>query len=221
MKKFYNIYQYAAFLIIFPLSTYLWYLKLRNWTDVLIVISMPVLVAYVIPALGTNVTKLWAFNTRFKIGNFRFYHGFVLGASINIFGLMLFIVSPEYHGIWQTAFFSLISGGFIGFINWIYDTYAIKAGFIVVYNKETYENKSAHEIAAAYAPIYFFMFGAVYGVFLKVIQHYFAVRYDGIGFVIVGMYLVSLILPTLVYAIFSYIRTGDFGISAYHGGKDR
>lgn len=220
MKKFYNIYQYIAFLVIFPLSSYLWYLKLKSFSDMLAVISLPVLTAYVIPALGTNVTKLWAFNTRFKIGNFRFYHGFVLGASINIFGLMLWMVSPTNGGIAQTVFFALISGGFIGFINWIYDIYAIKTGFIVLFNKEAHDNKSAHEIAAAYAPVYFFVFGAVYGVFIKVMQHYFENRYDGFAFVLAGMYVVALTVPTLVYAAFSYIRTGEFGVSAYKGGNE-
>jgi len=220
MKNFYRIYQYIAFLILFPCSVVVWYRELGSWLHTFYVASMPVLAAYVIPGLGTNVTGLWSFDTRFKIGNFRFYHGFVLGAAINLMGYMLYRISPEYTGFADTCFFGLIAGGFIGFINWYYDIYAVKSGFIVVYNRPAYERKSAHEIVMDYAPVYFFMFGFVYGVYLKVLEAYFSTPYQGFLWILLGMYIVSLILPTGVYALWSYLRYGDCCISAYKGKEE-
>lgn len=219
MRQFYAYYQYVAFLILFPFSLYLWYTLLLNWQAVFLFTSMPVLVAYVIPALGTNVTKLWCFRTKYQMGNFRIYHGFVLGASINIFGYMLYRISPSYTGLLESGFFALLSGGFIGFINWYYDIYAVKTGFIVVYNKAAYEKKSPHEIVMGYAPVYFFLFGSVYGVYLKAIQHYMAAPYDGFLIVLLLLYAASLVLPTLGYALASYIRDGDTGLFRYRGNE--
>lgn len=217
MKKIYNIYQYLAFLIIFPFSTYIWYRELNDIKNTLLIISLPVVVAYVIPALGTNVTKLWSFNTKYKLGNFRIYHGFVLGASFNIFGFMLYKISPHYTNILETIFFSIISGCFIGFINWYYDIYAVKSGFIIVNNKLAYEKKSAHEIVTDYAPTYFFMFGVVYAIYIKVLEIHFVKPYDNFHWILVLMYMISLVIPTSVYSIISYIKYRNFGISQYKG----
>lgn len=215
MKSFYQIYQYAAFLILFPFSVFVWYRELASWLNTFYVVSMPVLVAYVIPGLGTNVTKLWSFNTRFKIGNFRFYHGFVLGAAMNLMGYMLYRISPQYTGVLDGLFFCLTAGGFIGFINWYYDIYAVKSGFIVLYNRPAYEGKSAHEIVMDYAPVYFFMFGFVYGIYMKTLQAYFAAPYEHFLWVLAGLYGISLVVPTGVYALWSYVRYGDCCIGAY------
>lgn len=215
MKTFYRVYQYIAFLILFPFSVFVWYRELGNGLYTFYITSMPVLVAYVIPGLGTNVTKLWSFNTRFKIGNFRFYHGFVLGAAMNLMGYILYRISPVYTGLADTCFFALAAGGMIGFVNWYYDIYAVKSGFIVLYNRAAYEKKSAHEIVMDYAPVYFFMFGFVYGIYLKVLEAYFAAPYPGFIRVLAGLYLISLVVPTGVYALWSYSRYGDCCLGAY------
>lgn len=215
MKKFYNIYQYIAFLIIFPLSTYIWYGELKNIEHTLLVISLPVIVAYVIPALGTNVTKLWKFNTKHRIGNFRIYHGFVLGSVMNIFGYMLYKISPVYNGILESFFFAVIAGSFISFWNWYYDIYAVKAGFIVVNNKPALEGKSAHEIVADYAPVYFFVFGFIYAIYLKILEVYFLNPYEKFYITAILMFLAALILPTAIYMCFSYTKHKDFGIFPY------
>lgn len=217
MKRFYSIYQYVAFLIFFPLSTYIWYKELGSVKNTLLVILLPIVVAYIIPAIGTNVTKLWKFNTKHRAGNFRIYHGFVFGSVLNLFGYMLYKVSPSYSGILESIFFAIISGSFIAFWNWYYDIYAVESGFMVVNNKPAYEKKSAHEIVADYAPVYFFMFGFIYALYLKCLEYYFVKPYNNFNVVVTAMYLVALIVPTLVYMCFSYIRHKDLGISEYKG----
>ena len=215
MRWFYKIYQYIAFLILYPLSIYIWYLELHSLKKVLLIVLMPLIVAYIIPFLGTNVTKLWRFNTRFKLGNFRIYHGFVLSAFVNLFGCILYVISPEYKSLLELFFFALISGSFMGFWNWYYDIYAVKSGFMMVNNKLAHEKKSAHEIVTDYAPIYFFMFGFMYGIYIKVLEYHFNKPIKNYWIVELILIICSLVFPTLIYAIISKIRHGVWGISYY------
>lgn len=216
VRKFYQIYQYVALLLIFPFTVYIWYCAFKNISHVVLLLSLPITVAYVIPALGTNVTKLWKFNnTKYKVGNFRIYHGFVLGSMMSLFGFMLYKISPVYTGMLNTLFFALISGSFIAFWNWYYDIYAIESGFITVNNKPAFDKKSAHEIATDYAPVYFFAFGFIYSIYLKALEYYFSNPYEKFYITVILLFLAALILPTAIYMCFSYAKHKDLGIFPY------
>lgn len=215
MKRFFDAYPWIAFLFLFPASIFIWRYILDDWGKVATVSIMPVLVSYIIPAAGTNLTKLWEFNTRAKLGNFPWYHGFVLGASVNIFGAMAYVVSPEYGGISASVIFAIIMGSFVAFWNWYYDIYAIKAGFIIVYNKAGAEGKSAEEITVLYAPVYFFMFGLIYGFYLKIAQLSFLERPAWWIWFMISFHILALTLPTAVYALVSKKVDGNWGISKY------
>jgi len=53
-------------------------------------LGIPVLYAYIVPAVGTNVFRIWEFNTRLRLGRFRPHHGFVFGsASVERFAQVL------------------------------------------------------------------------------------------------------------------------------------
>ena len=218
-RSFFNIYQYVAFFIIFPLIFFLWHKEIESLKYTILFLILPIITAYIIPAVGTNITNLWEFNTSFMIGKFRIYHGFVLGSVTGLFGLMFYKVSPEYVNILNSLFFALICGAFIAFWNWVYDIYAVKCGFIIVNNKPAYENKSATEIVTDYAPVYFYMFGFVYAFYIKFLQYCMQVtnNYLVIGFVI--FLLLFLLLPTLVYICYQYKKHRIFGISKYNPNK--
>ena len=86
--KFFNIYQYLAPVILLPLSYYLWWRRMAESHKLaLFMVSIPILFAYIVPALGTNWLKLWEFNTRWRLGRFRPHHGFVFGSAISLMGL--------------------------------------------------------------------------------------------------------------------------------------
>ncbi|MBR1617838.1 hypothetical protein IJ670_06770 [bacterium] len=94
--------------------------------------SLPIITAYIVPAIGTNVTGLWEFNNKkLMIGKFRLYHGFVLGSVTSLFGFLFYKIPSEYINIKHALLFGL----FIVVINYVYDVYAIKSGFIIVHNK--------------------------------------------------------------------------------------
>lgn len=211
-RKFYNIYQYFAFLIIFPLTVFLWYRELKNIELTLTVIGLPVLTAYIIPYIGTNCTKFWQFDKlRFKFGNFRIYHGFVFGSATGLFGLMFYKISPEYTGITNSIMYGLICGAFLAFWNTLYDIYAVKCKFIKINNKAAYDGKSEYEIVMDYAPVYFYVLGFIYTLFLKFIQ------FSGCKFpvIICIFYISAHILPVFIYMCMNYAKYKTWGILAY------
>ena len=42
---------------------------------------MPIAHAYIVPGIGTNVLRVWEFDTRLRLGRFRPHHGFVFGSA--------------------------------------------------------------------------------------------------------------------------------------------
>ncbi len=216
-QRFFNIYQYIAVLIFFPLAFYLWHRELADITYVILILSLPVITAYIVPAVGTNITKLWEFNNKkFMIGKFRLYHGFVLGSVTSIFGYFIYKVSPLWTNMTNAFIISLLGGAFIAFWNVIYDIHAVKCGFIVVNNKSAYEKKSAHEIVFEYAPVYFYCFGFIYCFYIKLIEYFIDKPMNNYFWtVIVFAHLASIFIPTLIYAIFSKKINGYWGIGRY------
>ncbi len=222
-KRFYSIYQYIALFVIFPFAVYIWYKALLNIKYTLLILTLPVITAYVVPAVGTNITKLWEFNNqRFMIGKFRIYHGFVLGSVTSIFGYFIYKISPLWSGYFNAVLAALLGGAFIAFWNLIYDIYAVKCGFIVVNNKSAYENKSAHEIVFEYAPVYFYCFGFIYCFYVKLFEKLMTIPMDKFFYtVVVLMHIVSIILPTLIYACISKKVNGYWGIYKYIKEDDK
>lgn len=220
--KFFNIYQYIAFLVIFPLTVIVWYNSLSSIKYTLLAISLPVITAYIVPAIGTNITGLWEFNNkRLMIGKFRIYHGFVLGSVTSLFGFLFYKILSLEVIFTDYIKYAILFGLFISIINYFYDVYAIKSGFIIVHNKPAYEGKNAFEIAADYAPVYFFCFGLIYGIYVEIIKYYYNNSVEFSYLIILLMHILSLILPTGIYAIISKIKNKTWGICKYQpkGGE--
>lgn len=213
--KFLNIYQYVAFLVIFPITAIVWYHNLLSIKYTILAISLPVVTAYIVPAIGTNITGLWEFNNKkLMIGKFRIYHGFVLGSVTSLFGFLLYKI-PINLSISNYVEYTFLFGLFIAMVNYIYDVYAIKSGFIVVHNKPAYEGKNAFIIAADYAPVYFFFFGLIYAAYVEIIKYYYNNPIKLSYLIIILMHVLSLVVPTAIYSILSKIRNKTWGICKY------
>jgi hypothetical protein len=183
---------------------------------------LPVVFAYVVPGLGTNWLGLWEFNTRFRIGRFRPHHGFVFGTATSLFGLVCIPEATPGFSISDCLRAGLVTGSVIGFWNWLYDTYAIKSGFIVLHTRLAAEGKAAEVVAAHHAPVYFGVFGACYGVCLQLVDALSAGSNRGVyfGLLVVGN-LAAVILPVLAYVLWSHATLGESGLRAYrtNGGR--
>jgi len=217
MKRFFQWYQYIAPAIMLPVTYWLWLRVYKNTEFVLLVMSIPVIAAYIVPAVGTNVLNLWEFNTRLRIGKFRPHHGFVFGSAT---ALLTFFCLADNHaeglgGILQASF---ILASVLGFWNWLYDTMAIKAGFLQVFTR-SYPTGSAAEIAYDYAPLYFGLFGACYGAEIKILEYYFLQcgRTDLFWGLLIFSVIAAIVLPSFGYILISQLRYGNNGLKSYKG----
>jgi hypothetical protein len=216
MKRFFNLYQYLVPLLLFPVAYLLWLRRLQGRHDlVLLVLMIPVLCSYVIPGIGTNVTKLWKFTTKIRLGNFRPHHGFVFGTGMSLLNLLcLDPLPPAALGLYPLLRTGLITGTFTAFWNWVYDIYAIRAGFIEIYNRPWAAGEGPEAIAMDYAPMYFGLFGGLYAMESRLIEYYLLRlgRDDLYWYFCVGFCLLALTLPISLYMLLYYLRHGELGI---------
>ena len=178
-----RLYPYVAPLVLTPLAIWLWRDNLVAWL-------VPILWAYIVPAVGTNVLKVWEFDTRLRLGRFRPHHGFVFGSAT---AMLAWLVHLWANYAWVYAIV-------IGVCNVVYDIVALRAGILRVYNQPWAEGRGATAIALDYAPWFFGGFGLIYGAGLE----------KGMGFfTTLGL---ALVLPTAGYMIQSFLRHGHLGI---------
>jgi len=221
--KFFRIYEYVVPFLLFPVAYWLW-LK-RYGGDhhlVLLTLSIPILFAYVIPGLGTNWLKLWKLNTTWKLGRFRPHHGFLFGTATSLFSLFCLDFPVRSWDLMEVLRSAIVMASVIAFWNWLYDLYAIKTGFIVVYNRKYYERRDPEVIASAYCPVFFGAFGLCYGAAIRVCEYYVIElgRSDLLGLLFIGCNLVVLTCPVLAYVAYSILTSGETGLRSYEGVRD-
>ena len=220
MRRFFSLYQYLAPVLLFPLSYWLWLERCDyDHRFVVLVLSVPVLFAYVIPGLGTNWLKLWEFHTRWRLGKFRPHHGFVFGTATSLFALLCVDAHPSGLGVWEVIRAGFVMGSVLAFWNWLYDIVAIKTGLIVVYNRPHFQKLGPEAIATDYAPVLFGVFGLCYGVTIRVSQHYLLElgRWELMGWLTVSGNLAVLVLPVLAFVVCSHLKNGTTGLRPLKG----
>ena len=211
MRKALSIYQYVAPAVLAPASFVLWYreyggnvkLTAAAWL-------LPILWAYIVPGIGTNVLKVWEFDTRLRLGRFRPHHGFVFGSATAMLAWLVHATpAGDLAAVGRNA---LVMCSVIGFWNVLYDVKALQSGILRVYNQPWSEGKGEVEIAMDYAPWFFGGFGAVYGAGLAALE-WIDARGGMIFAVSFAIVLVlSLVLPTAAYALHSKWRHGHWGM---------
>jgi hypothetical protein len=162
MKRALSIYQYAAPLVLAPLSFLLWR---REYGGNLKLITtawlIPILWAYIVPGIGTNILNVWEFDTRLRLGRFRPHHGFVFGSATSMIAWL--VHTSAARDLWDVARNALILCSVIGFWNLLYEVKALQSGILRVYNQLWADGRDETAIALDYAPWFFGGFGAIYG----------------------------------------------------------
>ena len=212
-RKLLNWYQYLAPAILTPLSFWLWWQK---YTGNLYLLSfawlLPILYAYIVPGIGTNILKVWEFDTRLRLGRFRPHHGFVFGSATSMLAWLCHVKPAE--SLSDVVIYAFILASALGFWNIIYDIRAIQSGLLKVYNQPWADGKDAAAITMDYAPWFFGGFGAVYGaeiglgewlVSSNTISTAFSIGYF---FCALGM---SMAVPVIGYRHQSWKRHGHSG----------
>ena len=211
-RSFFDIYQYIALIILFPVAYYLWKNSLNSNKLTIIILGLPIIISYIIPFVGTNITKFWEFNIKHKVKNIRLYHGFVFGSATSLIGYMFYLISSSYKGVFESVIFAFICGAFISFWNTIYDYNAVRCGFIKINNLAAKQGKTSLETVCDYAPSYFYTLGFIYALFIKFIEFVITVDKNiSIILPVILFYLSALILPTVVHMCFHYIKYKSWG----------
>lgn len=217
--SFFQVYQYAGPVVLLPLGFYLWYSRYGDARLACLALSLPVLYAYVIPALGTNWLRLWEFNTRLRLGRFRPHHGFVFGTATSVLALATLPKLDAALTVAELLRSAFVLGSVLAFWNWLYDAQAIKVGFIRIYTRSAHEGADAEAVTAAYAPVLFGTFGACYGVSLRMLESRLAIdgQWQSAWWLAIVCHLVCHVLPVLAYVVTSRFSIGEWGLHSYEG----
>lgn len=214
--QFFKLYQILFPLLVFPLVCYMWWTLYQDWWLVFLIMSIPVMHGYTVPGFGTNVLKLWEFNTRFKMGNYRIHQGFVFGSGTSLM-VWFCIWQPTPLSWLETLRVAFITGSVVAMWGWYYDVKALKSGFIQIFNKAAYERKSPEEVGTEYGPLSFGMFGVVYGLAIRVAEHFlFHLKLAYLFWpLFIVLNLIVLVTPFTTWAIVSYLQHGHPGLKSY------
>ncbi len=161
-KRALELYQFVAPAVLAPLSFWLWWRRFDHdiWL-VLMAWLVPIVYAYVVPGVGTNVLKVWEFDTRIRLGRFRPHHGFVFGSATAAIAWLVY--SGPAENVLDVIKMSFVFASVLGFWNLLYDVTALEARHLRVYNQPWSEGKGPEAVALDYAPWFFAGFGAIYG----------------------------------------------------------
>ena len=212
MKNALTLYQYLAPAVLAPASFFLWQ---REYGGELGMVAgawlIPVLWAYIVPGIGTNVLKMWEFNTRLRLGRFRPHHGFVFGSAT---AMLAWLVHVPSQSLLEAARSGFVLCSVLAFWNLIYDVIAIRAGILCVYNQAWADGHSEAAIAMDYAPWFFGGFGAVYGLgigTLEWLSHRGALSGPVQAVALAVMLLLSIAVPVAGFVMQSRRRYGHWG----------
>jgi hypothetical protein len=164
-----RLYQYIAPALLAPLSFYLWWTEYQNVLQVLVAWLIPILWAYIVPAVGTNICKVWEFDVRWKLGRFRPHHGFVFGSATATIAWL--IHGQPANNVGDILRFVVILCSVLGFWNLLYEVKALRAGVLKVYNQPWAEGRGEEAIALDYAPWFFGGFGAAHGLAIGALEY--------------------------------------------------
>jgi hypothetical protein len=213
MSRALHLYQYIAPTVLAPLSFVLWWTSYGNLPQVLVAWLVPILWAYIVPGVGTNILKVWEFDVGWKLGRFRPHHGFVFGSATASIAWLL-------HGeaatrLWDVARYSIVMASVLGFWNLLYDIRALKAGVLRVYNQPWAEGRGEESVAMDYAPWFFGGFGAAYGLavagFERFVGPYGVPGFGGAALALVLALVFTLALPVAGFILQSLRRYGHPG----------
>ena len=214
MRRLFSLYEVLGPAILTPLAAYGWWRHYDgNGHLAAIAVAVPVMHAYVVPGIGTNVLKMWAFTTRLRLGRFRPHHGFVFGSATAVLTLPC-LGTPEAQPTLGTILASgLLVGTLLLAVNWIYDALALKHGVLEVYNQPWADGAGPWAIAADYVPWFFGLFGVLYGAGLRLAESVLFAAPSGTTALLLGAGLAAavMVVPALGYVAASWLRHGHSG----------
>jgi len=176
----------------------------------------PIVFSTVIPFIGIRILNLWEIKTKLSSKGFRPHHGLFFGVATSLFALLCLSADtpPTLAEMFRAGFVLAMT---IGFINWFYDVFALKAGVLAVYNKPYSEGRSEETIAMQYAPVLFGSFGLVYGISLRWAES--VAQTDPCVGMIITVYvlvtLASIAVPLALSEAYHFLTVKESGFISY------
>ncbi len=209
--------QYLMLLLGAPLIYTLWLLRCQGEHRLsLMIVLLAVVSCYTVTFIGTNVIRLWEFHIPGMVGHMPFYAGIVLGASISLETYLCISLRAPGPLAWDVLLkLAFLCGSVVSLWNWLFDILAIKTGTLSVYIRDPGQRWGAATIAGDYAPLYFFVYGAVYAGEILLAEDWLLLQgrwgaYPWLFALCLGFLLLT---PYSVYALVRYLQHGDFGIT--------
>lgn len=211
MRRGLDLYGWLAPLVLAPTSAWLWYRKTGSLRLTAVAWGIPVLWAYLVPGIGTNVLKVWEFDTRVRLGRFRPHHGFVFGSAT---ATLAWASHVPGHSLWDIPRAALVLASVLGFWNLLYEVVALRSGLLRVYTQPWADGLPAESIAFDYAPWFFAGFGACYGAGLAVAECLHGRGHFGLS-TFIGVFLAvlaaTILVPLGLYRRHAFRRHGHSG----------
>ncbi len=221
-----ELYQYLGPAILTPLAAALWWFRYDGnlWLTAY-ACGLPILYAYIVPGVGTNVLKVWEFDTRFSLGRFRPQHGFVFGSATSM--IVWVCHGQPVAGYGDLLRLALVLAGVLGSVNTLYDIHALRAGLLRVYNQPWADGRGPEAIALDYCPWFFGGFGAAFGLALGAAEWLSlpgGMDGHGAAWLFPAGLALTIAVPVLGYRAQSFRRHGHSGcrpVPARGGGGSR
>ena len=214
MRRMFEAYQYFAPALLTPLAAWLWWRHYDGHAGLAaIAVVVPIVHAYVVPGIGTNVLRVWEFDTRLRLGRFRPHHGFVFGSATAMLVLPVIGAPAAHLTAPDVVARGVAAACVLALVNWVYDALAIRAGILKVYNQPWADGRDVWSIAGDYVPWFFGCFGYIYVAGLKFAEAALLRDTNIADALVAGLALLAatVTLPTLGYVIQSYARHGHHG----------
>lgn len=214
MKRALSLYPYLGPLLLGPLAAWAWVAHYGSWVAATPALLVPVIHAYVVPAVGTNLLGMWEFDTKVRLGRFRPHHGFVFGTATALIAWPLMgapLVAPD---LAAAAISALLVGGVLLAVNWAYDAAALHHGILKVYTPAALSGAGPWRAAADYVLPFFGLFGVIYAGGLRLAEPLLA---DGTTatalLVTLALAAACIGLTSAAYVAGSYLFYGHAGLS--------
>jgi hypothetical protein len=175
----------------FPLVAYAWWRVGESVPFVIVVMGVPVIFGYVMPAILTGVIKRWRFTSGPRLGPYYIHHGFVYGSKL---ALALLVVMRSFATItsWlDVVAISLVTGAATAFGGWWHDTQAVRAGKIAI--------ADGIEGLSTFAPPSYFAMGATYAAVSIAAHRLLAANRSALPWVFLFALLMMCVIPTIVF----------------------
>ena len=221
-RRYFNYYQYLGPGLLTPIAVWLWWQRYAGnvWLTAY-ACGLPIVYAYIVPGIGTNVLKVWEFDTRFRLGRFRPQHGFLFGsATATLVWLSHSQPVTNWGDLLRLAF---VLTGVLGLINTLYDIRALRVGLLHVYNQPWADCKGHEAIALDYCPWFFGGYGAAFGIALGSAEWIATLdHFNGLTFAWMfplGLAL-TIAVPVIGYRAQSFRRYGHSGCHPVRKSSD-